>query len=440
MACGSFDEAACASKTKGTDFIWRGTVRAARRGMMFDRKLRQGLAWGGCRVVLTLALLPFAGMRGGAQAAPEPVRMLTGGDGASAGTSRGVIPTEEDEKKTLQKYQASEWAGRFFRKALAPYGEWVEAKKLGQVWRPKVQKGWSPYAVGDWVYTDLGWTWTSDEPFASIVYHYGRWARTREMGWVWVPGLDWSGGWVSFRYGANYVGWAPLPPSVEWDEVRGIGVWVDKVGGLGPDHYRFCTVSNFGSERVREKFISVEKNAEAMRSTVNVTNVVKFGKTVAVTGLSHEIVSARSHFSLAPVPLRKEPNLRRYRELLSGLEGYPTTRKDGTIFMLAPEWRQFVDSGKAVKMGFDLEDEKVVKAANDPRWLEGKDAPADVAADAKKAQAKNEVLLNSYTGWESLGQGEGERKLRAKVAREVSGLDPVSFPAKQPTPDDLPRF
>jgi hypothetical protein len=81
-----------------------------------------------------------------------------------------------------------------------------------------------------------------------------------------------------------------------------------------------------------------------------------------------------------------------------------------------------------------------LNAANDPRWLEGKDAPADVAADAKKAQAKNEVLLNSYTGWESLGQGEGERKLRAKVAREVSGLDPVSFPAKQPTPDDLPRF
>jgi hypothetical protein len=109
------------------------------------------------------------------------------------------------------------------------------------------------------------------------------------------------------------------------------------------------------------------------------------------------------------------------------------------VFLLAPEWRQFVDSGKAVKMGFDLEEEKVVKAGNDPRWLEGKEAPADVAADAKKAQEKKEVTVTVFSGWESV-VGEGERKLRAKVAREVSGLDPVSFPAKQPSADDLPRF
>jgi hypothetical protein len=125
--------------------------------------------------------------------------------------------------------------------------------------------------------------------------------------------------------------------------------------------------------------------------------------------------------------------------LLSGVEGYPTVRRDGSVFLLAPEWRQFVDSGKAVKMGFDLEEEKVVKAANDPRWLEGKEAPADVAAEAKKAQEKKEVAVTVYSGWESVA-GEGERKLRAKVAREVSGLDPVSFPAKQPSADDLPRF
>jgi CRISPR/Cas system endoribonuclease Cas6 (RAMP superfamily) len=142
---------------------------------------------------------------------------------------------------------------------------------------------------------------------------------------------------------------------------------------------------------------------------------------------------------VVPVPVRKEPNLRRYRELLSGLEGYPTVKRDGAIFLLAPEWRQFVDSGKAVKMGFDLEEEKVVKAANDPRWLEGKEAPAEVLADAKKAQEKKEVPVTVYSGWESV-TGEGERKLRAKVAREVSGLDPVSFPAKQPSADDLPRF
>ncbi|MEY5016867.1 MAG: hypothetical protein RIS92_3225 [Verrucomicrobiota bacterium] len=393
-------------------------------------------------VGFVLAVGVWAGLISGvvavSQGVPEPVKVITGA-GNNEVKPANVLPPDESEKETLKKYQASEWAGRFFRKALAPYGEWMDVQKLGQVWRPKVEKGWSPYSVGDWVYTDLGWVWTGDEPFASIVYHYGRWARTKELGWVWVPGLDWSGGWVSFRYGANYVGWSPLPPSVEWEENRGVGVWVDKLGGLGPDHYRFCSVSNFGAEKIREKFIPVSGNAEAMRSTVNVTNIVRLGKTVAVTGLSHEIVSARSHFSVVPVPLRKEPNLRRFRELLSGVEGYPTVRRDGSVFLLAPEWRQFVDSGKAVKMGFDLEEEKVVKAGNDPRWLEGKEAPADVAADAKKAQEKKEVTVTVFSGWESV-VGEGERKLRAKVAREVSGLDPVSFPAKQPSADDLPRF
>ncbi len=396
----------------------------------------------GAVVALSLCVFSGTALERGAfcQAVPEPVRVLTGAGESNGGKAAGLVPTEDlADKESLKKYQASEWAGRFFRKALAPFGEWKDVQKIGQVWCPKVEKGWSPYSVGDWVYTDLGWVWTGDEPFASIVYHYGRWARTKELGWVWVPGLDWSGGWVSFRYGANYVGWAPLPPSVDWEESRGVGVWVDKLGGLGPDHYRFCSVSNFGAEKIREKFIPVSGNAEAMRSTVNVTNIVRLGKTVAVTGLSHEIVSARSHFSVVPVPLRKEPNLRRFRELLSGVEGYPTVRRDGSVFLLAPEWRQFVDSGKAVKMGFDLEEEKVVKAGNDPRWLEGKEAPADVAADAKKAQEKKEVTVTVFSGWESV-VGEGERKLRAKVAREVSGLDPVSFPAKQPTADDLPRF
>ena len=34
---------------------------------------------------------------------------------------------------------------------------------------------------------DNGWYWVSDEPFGWVAYHYGRWTRLRNVGWVWVP-------------------------------------------------------------------------------------------------------------------------------------------------------------------------------------------------------------------------------------------------------------
>jgi hypothetical protein len=123
-------------------------------------------------VGFVLAVGVWAGLISGvvavSQGVPEPVKVITGA-GNNEVKPANVLPPDESEKETLKKYQASEWAGRFFRKALAPYGEWMDVQKLGQVWRPKVEKGWSPYSVGDWVYTDLGWVWTGDEPFASIV-------------------------------------------------------------------------------------------------------------------------------------------------------------------------------------------------------------------------------------------------------------------------------
>src|SRR4051812_33801131 len=61
--------------------------------------------------------------------------------------------------------------------SLDRYGSWVN-RDNAYVWVPaSVGPNWKPYTNGHWVYTDrFGWYFESDEPFAQIVYHYGRWA------------------------------------------------------------------------------------------------------------------------------------------------------------------------------------------------------------------------------------------------------------------------
>jgi hypothetical protein len=103
-----------------------------------------------------------------------------------------------------------------FRTALEPFGRWDSHPRWGEVWLPKVERGWRPYTVGRWVHTDQwGWYWVSADAEADwgwIAFHYGRWVHDRDRGWMWVPGTEWSPGWVQWRRGTQHVGWAPLPP------------------------------------------------------------------------------------------------------------------------------------------------------------------------------------------------------------------------------------
>jgi len=102
----------------------------------------------------------------------------------------------------------------FFHDELAPHGRWVAAGSYGSCWAPSgVAAGWEPYVDGQWVYSDYGWTWASNDPWGDIPYHYGTWAYVDPYGWVWVPGTVWAPAWVTWAYTDDYVGWAPVPPS-----------------------------------------------------------------------------------------------------------------------------------------------------------------------------------------------------------------------------------
>ncbi len=101
-----------------------------------------------------------------------------------------------------------------FDAPLAVHGTWVAVGSYGRCWRPAhVAVGWRPYAYGEWVWTDCGWYWSSDEPWGWACYHYGSWVLDPVAGWVWVPHTKWAPAWVSWRVGGGYIGWAPLPPA-----------------------------------------------------------------------------------------------------------------------------------------------------------------------------------------------------------------------------------
>ena len=100
-----------------------------------------------------------------------------------------------------------------FREPLMPYGGWVTVGRYGTCWRPTgVEVGWRPYCNGQWVWTDAGWYWESDEPWSWACYHYGYWVSDPYYGWIWVPGTEWAPAWVVWRESPDYIGWAPCGP------------------------------------------------------------------------------------------------------------------------------------------------------------------------------------------------------------------------------------
>jgi len=105
----------------------------------------------------------------------------------------------------------------YFYDRLDPFGTWIYLNPFGYVWIPRhMGYRWRPYTDGYWVWTDYGWTWISDLEWGDIPFHYGRWGWDNDIGWFWVPGMVWGPAWVTWRSSDQYMGWAPLPPGVEF--------------------------------------------------------------------------------------------------------------------------------------------------------------------------------------------------------------------------------
>ena len=187
-----------------------------------------------------------------------------------------------------------------FRAALSPYGAWRQNPRFGDVWVPaNVPRGWRPYEYGHWVYTDeWGWYWVSDpneDDWGWIAFHYGRWAYQSGWGWFWVPGDEWAPAWVDWRYGGDYIGWAPLPPDDLIDEYE------DQ-----PTYWVFVQPRYFITSQPRSHFLSSRQRSSAWSRThvVNRTFAAQ-GASVAVNpGVPAGFVASATRRSLPSYNVR----------------------------------------------------------------------------------------------------------------------------------------
>ncbi len=166
-----------------------------------------------------------------------------------------------------------------FNVPLAAHGTWVEVGSYGHCWRPaRVAVGWRPYCAGEWVWTDCGWYWSSDEPWGWACYHYGYWAYDPGFGWVWVPGVEWAPAWVSWRVGGGYIGWAPLPPPG----------WVFK-HRPDPGHFVFIGTAHFGGPVVSSTVVF--KNSAVFAKTSEVGGVMRESRNLGGSGSQKVMVN-----------------------------------------------------------------------------------------------------------------------------------------------------
>lgn len=196
-----------------------------------------------------------------------------------------------------------------FYTKLQSYGDWLETSDYGYVFRPREaqrSQSWRPYTDGHWVYSDAGWAWVSDEPFGWAAYHYGRWTRLRNVGWVWVPGDEWAPAWVSWRKSDSYVGWAPLPPEARFDRRTGIHNWADNYYDIGPDNYCFVETRSFGTPRLQAAVVPAQQNVTIVNQTTNVTNITYNNTTVVNQGPNYEEIRTRSTEPIPRLRLERE--------------------------------------------------------------------------------------------------------------------------------------
>ena len=196
-----------------------------------------------------------------------------------------------------------------FRVALSPYGVWRHHPRFGDVWVPRgVPRGWRPYEYGHWVLTDeWGWFWVSDAPedeWGWIAFHYGRWVFQRGWGWFWVPGDEWAPAWVDWRYGGDYIGWAPLPPDELIDEYE-----------EQPVYWVFVQPQYFIASRPRGHFLSSRQRASAWRGT-HVVN-----RTFAAQGASVAVNPGVPAGFVASVTRRALPSYNVRPHVLTGTKG-----------------------------------------------------------------------------------------------------------------------
>lgn len=154
-----------------------------------------------------------------------------------------------------------------FYDELSPYGEWMDYPEHGYVWVPRMGSDFQPYRTGGhWAWSeDYEWMWVSDYNWGWAPFHYGRWFMDPVYGWMWVPGYEWSPGWVAWRDGGDYYGWAPLRP--------GISISIG-FGNYNPpvDYWSFAPRRYISSPKIYNYCVPRQQNVTIINHTTIINN------------------------------------------------------------------------------------------------------------------------------------------------------------------------
>lgn len=191
-----------------------------------------------------------------------------------------------------------------FYDGLSPHGDWMSVGNGVYGWRPVgVAVGWRPYTVGRWCWTDDGWYWASDEPWGWAAYHYGRWTNDEYYGWIWIPGYDWAPAWVEWRYGGDYVGWAPLSPYAVFNVSWGIHY---RTRWYTPVHWwNFVGCGYVASPNVHRYVYRNENNTRYIGITRTGGSVRHEDGRIRTRGPEREYIERRGNVRVEPVRVRE---------------------------------------------------------------------------------------------------------------------------------------
>jgi len=178
---------------------------------------------------------------------------------------------EEYYERGYEDYYYDQMSVSFFYDYLSSYGMWVYNSPYGYVWIPDYPDyRWRPYTYGRWIWTNHGWTWASDFEWGWAPFHYGRWGWNRDLGWFWVPDTTWGPSWVTWRWSNLYIGWAPLPPEVDFVGV----VRIDSLPFSLPNSFWiFIEGRYFLSPYLYRYVLPYERNITIVKYTIIRTNI-----------------------------------------------------------------------------------------------------------------------------------------------------------------------
>jgi len=245
--------------------------------------------------------------------------------------NRPVRPSREEPYEPPDQYQAyGEISISFIYDYLGRFGFWVDYPAYGFVWIPRgVGHGWRPYTHGRWVWTDYGWTWMSNFEWGWIPFHYGRWGWDRHLGWFWAPDVIWAPAWVVWRIGDFYLGWAPLPPEVEFVVGYGLRWRIKEI----PDHYWiFIEGRRFHEERLPNWILPPERNMTITNFTVVRDKIsIRDRQMIINDGISPREIERITRKPVTTVKLTEVNKPEEMRLEIDELRLYkPTIKSDGT--------------------------------------------------------------------------------------------------------------